>query len=484
MKNLSIKKKLLVVVFSLIIGFMASLLLLNKLFLEEFYIYTLKNDFIKEANSVSDIQSTDQNKMLEYLKERNNLKGYKYIIVELDGKITHSSVPEFNKESRLVLGKDQLKVINESKDEIKNRGYKYIVLDHINDDKDQIIIIKDLGSEKTLVISVQIDGIRNSANVANSFFILSGSFILLIILLISYVLSKKIVSPIIDINKETTKIAQMDFDVSLNYTHNDEIGELSHNISFIANSLDQKIKELNTANDLLEKDMIHQRQFLASLAHEFKSPVGIIKGYAESVKLNYYKDEREKTEYIDYILEESDILNSIVEDIVLLAKLDKRDFKLDISEFDMSNQMKRSLVKYKKLIDDNSLKLDSFIEADLKINADSMRIEQIINNILSNTVRYTSLDGTIKIALKSVNGIVELVVSNTSSIISKNEINSMLKPFYRLDESRSRETGGHGLGLAIVGALVKAHNFKIALDYIDNEFLIKIVFDNKNNDVI
>jgi len=477
MRDLSIKKKLVMVVFSLILGFMIVLLLLNVFFLEDFFIYTLKEDFIEEASEINNVYHNDPENLLNTLREHNNINGYKYVIVDAEGIIRLSSVPEFDVNNEMFLPKHQFEIISDYKDEIVTNEYKYFVLKHPQKEQDQIVLIRYLTPNRTMVISVQLDEIRRNADIANQFFLITGCIIIIFILIISYVLSKKIVKPIIDINNQTAKIANLDFDVSLNYDSKDEIGQLAHSITSISKVLDQKIQELYQANSLLKNDMIGQRQFLASIAHEFKSPIGIIKGYTESVKLKYYETEEEKTDFLDYILDESDRLNNLVEDIVLLAKLDKRDFKLDISDVDLSITILHSLDKYKQLMKTRGLHLESSIKSDIVIRGDVNRIEQIVDNILSNTNRYTTDSGQVKVSLESDEANAVLTVENSSHEINHLDLGSLVKPFYRLEESRSRETGGHGLGLTIVSGLLDAHHGELKLSYTEGKFIIKVTFN-------
>lgn len=477
MKNLSIKKKLVMVVFSLVLGFLVVLLLLNTLLLEEFYIYTLEDDFIEEANEIKESYDRNDPDFLLTLREHNNEKGYKYVVTNSEGVILLSSVPEFDETSQLTLPKDQVDIITDSVDERTSKGYKYFVLKHPQNDQDQIVIIKSLTPDQHLVISFQLNDVRKNASIANQFFFITGCIMTVFVLMIAYVLSKRIVQPIMDINEQTKKIANLDFEVSLDYHSNDEIGQLSQSISSIAKALDEKIQALNLANRLLENDMISQRQFLASIAHEFKSPIGIIKGYTESIKLNYYETETEKNDYLDYVLDESDQLNNLVEDIVLLAKLDKRDFKLTMSAVDLSSLVLYSLEKYDRLMTKRALHVESSIKSKVMIKGDMVRIEQIVDNILSNANRYTSDQGLIKVSLETDDTHAVLVVKNTAPTIDKMDMSSLTKPFYRLEQSRSRETGGHGLGLTIANGLIDAHGGKFTLNYFEGYFIIKIVLD-------
>lgn len=469
MKNRSIRTKLVVVMFSIIIGFMGLLLVLNNLFLEDYYIIALKDDFENEATLIGDLDFDDAKKTLTYLKNQNNETGYKYIIADFDGRVIISSIPEFSLNEKQTLPKAQINYMLEHLEDIKKSETKYIVMRHPNEKNDQLMIFSWLTENRILIISDQLNDVRNNAIIANQFFILVGGVVCLLVLIMTYFMSMKLVKPIVHLNKQTNRIANLDFEVSIDFKSEDEIGQLSKNIKKLAAALDEKIKDLNDANLLLKNDMVTQRQFLASIAHEFKSPIGIIKGYTESIQLKYYENEEDKQTYLNFILEESDRLSTLVEDMVMLAQLDKRDFKLDRQKIDLTKVIEKSIAKYKPLYDEKAIIITESLKP-MKVQGDLLRIEQIVDNLLANAYHYTPNNGKLTIGMADES----VYFKNTCEVIEKDKLTMLVRPFYRLENSRSRETGGHGLGLTIVESLVNAHGWHLDIMSDDGHFEIVI----------
>lgn len=469
MKNMSIRTKLVIVMFSIILGFIALLLVMNRLFLEDYYIIALKDDFEKEAALIVESSFSDNEEILVYLRNQNNVNGYKYIITDFTGRVIISSVPEFRLDAKQTLPKAQIKYMTEQLDEIKKHEMKYIVMRHSDEKNDQLMIFTWLSEDRVLIISDQLNDVRNNAVIANQFFIIIGGVVCLLVLIMTYFLSMKIVKPIVHLNKQTNRIANLDFEVSINSNSEDEIGQLSNNIKKLAASLDEKIKALNSANSLLKDDMVTQRQFLASIAHEFKSPIGIIKGYTESIQLKYYDNEEDKQTYLNYILEESDRLSALVEDVVMLAQLDKRDFRLHLSEVNITKVIEKSISKYRPLYEEKHISITNDNEP-LTLKGDLIRIEQIVDNLLSNAHHYTPQNGVLEIVIKD--NVIHF--KNTCDFIEEEKLSMLIRPFYRLEDSRSRETGGHGLGLTIVEGLITAHGWHMEVSSKDNMFEVTI----------
>ncbi|MCH4887804.1 HAMP domain-containing histidine kinase [Acidaminobacter sp. JC074] len=465
---MKIKSKLIIIMFTIIVSFLGILLLLNRFFLEDYYVLSIRDDFESDVKAIKEIDQDD--KRLAYLKEQNNLKGYKYQIANDKGKVILSSVPEFRANQDMRLPNSQVDYIRKNKALLDDGVMTYFIMEHEDDINRQVLSYSKLSKDRFLIISNQLRHVRSSAHVAIEFFMMTGLLVSLVILVITFFLSKKIVDPILMINRETKKLSELNFDIDVHLDSKDELGQLSNSIQIVAAALDEKITALNLANDRLKNDMVHQRQFLASIAHEFKSPIGIIKGYTESVKLKYYKSDDEMQTFLNYVLEESDQLTGLVEDIVDLAKLDKRDFVLDMQTINLKKLLEKEVNKYKHLFDDKDIEVISSLD-NLEIQGDIKRLEQIIDNLLSNAYHYTKPQGQIYVNLHK-----GLVIKNTCDVIEKDKLDLLTNPFYRLEASRSKETGGHGLGLSIVDGLVKAHHGDMELDYDGNMFIVKVNF--------
>lgn len=472
-REVSITKKLVLSVATLVLAFMMLLLILNSVFLEEFYVFNLKDTFISEAEMIQDIYVNDEREVENLIKELNNTTGFKYNVVDADGKIYLSSVPEFDKSLLLSLPIHQSDYIRDNAKILEN-SYKYTIIEHPERKQDQVMLVVKLSENRYLVITEQLQEIRTNAAVANKFFVYSGMVILLLILPVTYLFSKRLVRPVLELNELTSHIADLKFDTYYKGPVEDEIGRLGKNLNRISRKLDAAIQDLEGKNEQLKNDINMQRYFLASVSHEFKTPVGIIKGYAESIKLNYYKTSEEKDEFTEYIIEESERLNDLVEDMIMLAKIDTRDFKLELRDMNLSDLVRNIYGKHSDSFSDINVSCEVNIERDIYTCVDEKRLKQVLENILTNARRYMDKNGSFSLELKQANDDVKLIIKNTCSDFSASDCDEIFRPFYRAEHSRSRITGGHGLGLSIVKAIIEAHDGSVYADYFGNTFELTI----------
>jgi signal transduction histidine kinase len=410
-------------------------------------------------------------KLLIRLRDRAGASGYKFTIVNRNAEIILSSVPEYQLGTTLRFPMHTENYILDLMDKLDVGDYKYAVLKHPQNEQSQIVIAMKQ-EESMIVISTQLDEVVGNAQIANKFFVIVSLSLLLVILLATYVLSKKLVKPILVLNKQVEEIANFNFDSKYERLSDDELGQLGKNINHISVELEKHITDLKTSNQFLKDDMVMQRRFLASIAHEFKSPIGIIKGYAESIKLNYYATDLEKNEFTDYIVEESDRLSRLVEDMIMLAQLDNRQFTLELSEVNLSELIQSSIRKKHQTFESKGFALKLEVMDNIILQLDERRVEQVLENLVSNALRYSSKEAVIEISLQKIEDQVVLKARNQCDCIKSSDLEQLIKPFYRIEESRSRNTGGHGLGLSIVNGLVEAHGGSLDIDYQDGMLIL------------
>lgn len=461
----SIRYKLMFAVGIMFVIFMIVFTCIHYLLLEPYYVSKMKDEMYTFAKEIQTEASA------EHLKTLNNETGFKFVIFKTNGDVVISSVPEFNLDMTLSISADTLKYFQGFQEQLYQDSYQFDVLKSPDKSQSQVVMTCRLDSDRYLMISKQLNELNKQIDIANQFFIIVGLSLLIVALIVTYLITKRFVKPVIDISNQAKSIAGLSFDYRYEGPVNDEIGRLGSYMNQISKELKKRIDDLQAANSQLCEDMTLQRKFLASVSHDFKSPVGIIKGFAESLKLNYYKNDAEHQEFAEYIIEEADYLSQLVEDILMLAKMNQTDFTLNKSLANISELLTKS-VQVKEGREDVNIKLS--IEGDIKGNVDGFRIQQVFYNLIDNAFRYTNSCGEIQMILKQTEDIIKLEVKNSTDAISQDLIPLLTRPFYRLDESRSRQTGGHGLGLSIVEAIIVAHEGHMQLSWQSGYFLVAI----------
>ncbi|WP_288326792.1 cell wall metabolism sensor histidine kinase WalK, partial [uncultured Clostridium sp.] len=213
----------------------------------------------------------------------------------------------------------------------------------------------------------------------------------------------------------------------------------------------------------LEKN---RRELTSSIAHELKTPLGIIKAYSESIKENV--SERKRDYYLDVIIDETDKMDKLVLEMLDLSKLESRAYELKKEAFCINELFSKILKKNEKLLNDKNIKINYKSDEIYEIEGDYFRLEQVIDNLLSNAMNHAKE----KINITIENRVV--TIENDGEHISEDKINLIWDMFYKEDESRERSERRSGIGLAIVKNILELHNMEFGA--LNTEFGVKFWF--------
>lgn len=237
-------------------------------------------------------------------------------------------------------------------------------------------------------------------------------------------------------------------------------------------TIDVQLKSINSGNDkgvliffrdVTEEKKIEEikRDLVANVSHELRTPLASIKGYAETLMSDSLKDKITAKKFISVIYKHSVRMSSLIEDLLTLSMLESSQVKMNFSKHDITSIIRNVIHGMKKQAMDKRLKLEMEIQENLpKITIDSVRIEQVLVNLIDNAIKYTNKGSVnVRAYLKDNNLIVE--VSDTGIGIPEKDLTRIFERFYRVDKGRSRELGGTGLGLSIVKHIIQAHSGNI-----------------------
>ena len=297
--------------------------------------------------------------------------------------------------------------------------------------------------------------------VLKDYYVYALIIVFLVIILLSFYYSKIIVKPLIKINRVTKKMANFDFSEKLPVAADDEIGGLSGSINTLSVNLKDRIDRLNVANTKLQQDIERERQlektrkeFISGVSHELKTPLSVIRSFAEGIQDGVSKD---TTYYTNVILEETDNMNRLIVEMLELAKLESGTYKLEMSTFSIGELIQQVYTKLLFSMEEKHLQVDIHADSSLFVKANRSRIEQVVVNLLSNAIRYTPDGERIHVSVVETEDTVKIEIENTGNPIPEESLEKIWDRFYRLDASRSRHTGGTGLGLSIVKNILDLH---------------------------
>ena len=201
-----------------------------------------------------------------------------------------------------------------------------------------------------------------------------------------------------------------------------------------------------------------RREFVANVSHELRTPLSIFQGYLENL-IDYPDLTREElVETLDILKKHSSRLNALVEDLLVLARLESRTDTLVLAPLDACKFVKGIVADWTIVASKKDIRvLAECCEGPIVFEADAFRLEQVLNNLIDNAVKYTERGGEVVVSTRCVEDQVEIRVSDNGIGILPQDLGHIFERFYRADKARSREQGGTGLGLSIVKHIVSKH---------------------------
>jgi signal transduction histidine kinase len=436
----------------------------NIFFLEDYYIYKTESIFQKEYELLLQEFNIQNRDFLDLIRERSAETGLKYIISKSDSKIILSSVPDFRRDTEQRLSKENQEILFK----LRNRKY-YGSVSRGNSTKTDLVLVSNLKSDLYLFIIKPMEQLKDNAAIANDFLIIMGLFTLFLSVFAAYFIAGQAVKPILQITDISRRISGLDFSRKYEGKSKDEIGVLGESINQISQELDKTIKNLKNEMEL-------QKRFLASVSHEFKTPVALIRGFSESLNLKMAQSEEEIQEISGIIMNESDRLNDLISDLLLLIRVDSTSFNLNISKFDLSETLRTITGKYEQLSNSRKCEFQLSIPEELSIQGDEKRIAQVIENLLNNAIRHSIEKGIIRINITGEEHHTILTIFNEGPLIPEEHLNHLFDPFYTIQDSRSRDTSGSGLGLSIVKSIMEKHGGTCSITNEHNGVSVHLTF--------
>lgn len=259
----------------------------------------------------------------------------------------------------------------------------------------------------------------------------------------SLLISKRVLRPLYDINLAARALAKGDFSQRIEVRDRGEIGQL--------------VETFNMMSAELEKYENTRQSFVANVSHELKSPMTSIQGFVQGMLDGTIEGEDQK-QYLEIVLSETKRLNILIGDLLDLAKIDSAQFPMHMTTWDLSEMLRRALIRFMAKIEDKHLELAVNIpEEQLMVRADSDRMAQVVTNLLDNAVKFCEERGTLKIWAYRAEGKVHVNIANTGEIIPEADLPFVFDRFFKVDKSHNRKSPGTGLGLSIVKKILLEH---------------------------
>ncbi len=485
--KVSIRMKFFAAICATSFVFVSVLAALNLFFYDHYYLYERQKELADIYRQINQMYDGDVSVIADDLLEMENHAGVRLSIMSANLKSRFDSTlaqltPKiglsiwgtpypYYKVNREQLGEfaESTRQIHEILNkanavELKARGFTFVTTENGEKEENGFLCLvgQVCGGEEYLVARMPFTFMTQNSTF-NSFFLLIASlFTLSICLAIGYLISRQFTRPLIQIGEVADSMARLDFSKKYEGCSQDEIGELGRSINLLSEHLEEAISELKRSNEQLEEEIREKekidamrREFIVNASHELKTPIALIQGYAEGLRLGVADNAEDRAYYCETIADEAGRMNTLVMQLLNLSKLELGREHTEFSELELFDLCETAIRKTEVLWNEKRQAIE-LSGAHARVVSDENLLSQVIMNYLSNAIRYAPEEGRICLyAAKEPDGAVTFTVWNEGEGLEEEELQKIWEKFYRTDKARSRESGGTGIGLSIVKAIAE-----------------------------
>ncbi len=327
-----------------------------------------------------------------------------------------------------------------------------------NQDRD-LLSTYVMGEEIIIRLQTTLNPIQEGIQVTQDFYLWILLFGGILAFVLSFIFSRRIAKPIEDLNQVAKEMNRMNFDVRYRGEEKGEVGELGNTLNHLTISLKETINQLHRELEK-EKNLKNlRREFIARVSHELKTPIAVIKGYAEALEDRVYEKPEDQQRYLRILQEESTKMDLMLREILDLSRLETKHVELKEEAVDIKNFTKSVMEKMQAIDPGKTLDLqDQLKESEVLVQADPYRLEQILSNFLKNAIEHGE-GHQIEVRIKEAAGTsgpekipgeqIRMEIKNQGPPLSESDQKKVWESFYKREEKK-----GSGLGLSIVEGLL------------------------------
>lgn len=475
----SITKKMFAITAVLFVTFLTVTLLSQRALFETMYYKQKENDIksnvLKFSNTFNTAQ--DESDILQSIEQFQSEYNTSIAVLNMSNNViirfkTNSEVMD-NKNAEIL---DYVVKALKSDDEILKKllNSQQITISFV-DSSEGVKYLASAVMENGVVIigTTSLQQVKEAVGVIGLFYkyFYMGGLVVVVILVLIY--SRFITKPLRKINGVAEKLSNLDFSEKCDVKNNDEIGNLGNTLNFLSSNLESSLTSLNAANKKLQEDINKERkleairkEFVADVSHELKTPITLIKGYAEGIKDGVFL-EGNLDDSLDVIIGESDKMGKLVKDMLQLSSMESGKEIVVFQPVSITEIIEGVVRKLHHQIEEKKVTVNMQLIEGIAMG-DEFKIEQVVTNFMTNAVRHTNEGGTINIIMEESNGWLNMSFENTGSHIDGDDLEKIWDKFYKIDKSRNRKDGGTGLGLSIVKNIIELHHGKYKVENTEN----------------
>jgi signal transduction histidine kinase len=420
--------------------------LLSNLFYEKLYVNNVENSLLSEGKRLASEYeggplSAELRKKIEWYNSKNDSE----VFVVNNPRELSACLP-FDIDYETLIGQEERDKL------LKGEAIKKIGLEE-RFNRNVVAVIVPLLDENRLegiiYLYVPLEKVSELTKDFSYLWLIAGILFLVIAIYIGTILVRKLTKPLLEIKNAANRVSMGDYSVRVISESGDEIGQLA--------------AAFNQMSSSIQKEDERKKEFLANVSHELRTPISYIKGYSEALQTGIVKNKEDQQKYLSLILRESKRMNRLVGDLLNLSKLNTDEYQLAKMPLPLAQLIEDATQKYSISMKDKGLCLSYDLDPDIIINGDEGKIEQVIQNLMDNAIRYTETGGITITLRKHSEGCI-LTIQDTGLGIPKEDLAHIKERFYRVNKARTRQDGGTGLGLAITDKIIGLHGGKLTFE--------------------
>ncbi len=315
---------------------------------------------------------------------------------------------------------------------------------------DSLIYVKTFnagGTDYVVMLNAAITPVSSTVETVSAILKIVTVLLIVLSLFLALILSKSLSKPISKLNSSAKLLATGNYNVDFDAQGYKEISELSANLRYAAN-------ELSKVDD-------YRKELLANISHDLRTPLTLIAGYGQMMQ---DIPEENSPENLQVIIDESKRLSELVNDVLDLSKYTSGESIINPEIFDLSALVEEIMERYNKLREKDGYTIEFNITPGLYVNADKLKLSQVIYNLINNAINYTGEVKIIKVALNEKEGVCRFYVKDNGEGIPSDKLASIWNRYYKVDKTHKRSQIGTGLGLSIVKSILEAHKLRYGVD--------------------
>ena len=445
----SIRTKLFLAFMSFAVVFVLASVLLNSLLLERYYVYRNEEVLARTGEAIARTYARDPAVLPEYLRAIDRVDGISSTIVDRDLFVKYTSFPHPVDVGREKLASELELLVRQYPDLVQS-AHVYAVVESPDYGDREMVLITRVGNGEMVALRKPMKGVSESTAIANQFAITGGLILVAIGGVLTFIFSARITRPVIAMSGVAEGIASLDFSQRANATGRDELASLGRSLNRMAERLSASMSELRA-------DVERRKTLVRNISHELKSPIAVIKGYAEGLQYGVASDPESAQAYCAVISTECDRMDALVRELLDLSALESGVFQLRRVRFDAGALCAEVGARFARALAERPAALEVRCPPGLTVTADRELVGRALGNFVGNAGRHVSPGGTVVVTGARVGAATRFTVANAGAGIAEGDLESIWLPFFKVDRARTRQGGGHGLGLSIVRSIADLH---------------------------